>query len=199
MLPLLRHPNIASILGQCDYEDEHIIVQEHMASGTLYDRLHAHKTGQHALDWNMRMKIAVGVAKGLSYLHQEANPRVIHGNIVSSNVLIDDEGHPRISGFGHATCTAPDSDHTAFMFDTYSFGTWHMVLTGDPQLNGKFPTDILKAIVNLVALECLNEADDVRPDMAEVLDSLTYLTSCPYNPSAPKRSRLLLLSEELAT
>ncbi|GFQ08499.1 serine/threonine-protein kinase-like protein ccr1 [Phtheirospermum japonicum] len=79
----------------------------------------------------MRMKIDVGVAKGLIYLHQEANSRVIHGNIVSSNVLIDDEGQLQISGFGHATCTAPESDHTAFMFNTYSFGVLLLeIITG---------------------------------------------------------------------
>ncbi|GFQ07655.1 serine/threonine-protein kinase pbs1, partial [Phtheirospermum japonicum] len=125
LLSRLSHPNIINVVGCCadDDEEERIVVYEFMPLGTLYDQLHARKNGQAALDWDTRMRIAAGVAKGLSYLHNEADPQIIYRDLKPTNVLLGDGFHPRISDFGIAK-SAP--------FDAQSSTVTTAVLMGTP-------------------------------------------------------------------
>jgi len=67
-----------------------------------------------ALDWGARMKIALGAARGLSYLHEDSSPCVIHRDFKSSNILLEDDFTPKISDFGLAqTATDEESRHTS--------------------------------------------------------------------------------------
>lgn len=62
------------------------------------------------LDWNARLKIALGAARGLAYLHEDANPRVIHRDFKASNILLEEDFTPKISDFGLAKA-APDEEN----------------------------------------------------------------------------------------
>ncbi|GMJ04368.1 avrPphB susceptible 1 [Hibiscus trionum] len=102
MLSLLRHHNLVNLIGYCTEGDQRLLVYEYMQQGSLEDHLHYLMPDQKPLDWNTRMKIAAGAAKGLEYLHTEANPPVIYRDLKSSNILLDKGFNPKLSDFGLA-------------------------------------------------------------------------------------------------
>ncbi|GAV80717.1 Pkinase domain-containing protein [Cephalotus follicularis] len=102
MLSLLRHPNLVKLFGYCAEGEQRLLVYEYMPLGSLEDHLHDLTPDQEPLDWNTRMMIAAGAAKGLEHLHNEANPPVIFRDFKSSNILLDDGFRPKLSDFGLA-------------------------------------------------------------------------------------------------
>jgi serine/threonine protein kinase len=70
-----------------------------MPGGTLFDVLHRHEPRM-ALDWDTRYRIALGVAQGLSYLHHDCVPQIIHRDVKSDNILMDSELEPKVGDFG---------------------------------------------------------------------------------------------------
>ncbi|GLT81632.1 hypothetical protein SLE2022_000710 [Rubroshorea leprosula] len=102
MLSLLRHPNLVSLIGYCAEGDQRLLVYEYMPLGSLEYHLHDLRHDQKPLDWNTRMKIAAGAAKGLEFLHNGADPPVIYRDLKSSNILLDEGFHPKLSDFGLA-------------------------------------------------------------------------------------------------
>ncbi|XP_020554241.1 serine/threonine-protein kinase PBS1 isoform X2 [Sesamum indicum] len=102
LLSLLRHPNLVNLIGYCAEGEQRLLVYEFMPFGSLECRLHDLKPHLQPLDWNTRMKIAAGATKGLNFLHNEANPPVIYRDLKSSNILLDEGFHPKLSDFGLA-------------------------------------------------------------------------------------------------
>ncbi|XP_022960613.1 probable serine/threonine-protein kinase PBL25 [Cucurbita moschata] len=101
-LSLLSHPNLVKFNGYCADGDQRILVYEYMPGGSLEDRLFDIKEDQKPLDWFVRIKIASGVAKGLEYLHDQADPPIIFRDLKSSNILLDEDFNPKLSDFGLA-------------------------------------------------------------------------------------------------
>ncbi|XP_066325733.1 probable receptor-like serine/threonine-protein kinase At5g57670 isoform X2 [Miscanthus floridulus] len=93
------HPNTSYLLGCC-VENGLYLIFEFCANGTLASALHG-KSGK-TLEWPLRYKIAVGVARGLQYLHMFCRHRIIHRDIKASNVLLGNDFEPQISDFGLA-------------------------------------------------------------------------------------------------
>ncbi|KAG5083000.1 hypothetical protein JHK84_053038 [Glycine max] len=102
MLSLLRHSNLVNMIGYCAEGDQRLLVYEYMALGSLESHLHDVSPDEEPLDWNTRMMIAFGAAKGLNYLHHEAKPSVIYRDLKSSNILLDEGFRPKLSDFGLA-------------------------------------------------------------------------------------------------
>ncbi|KAL1543113.1 Serine/threonine-protein kinase pbl27 [Salvia divinorum] len=102
MLSLLHHPNLIRLVGYCSEGTQRLIVYEFMPLGSLEDHLHDLLPDQKPLDWNTRMKIAAGAAKGLEYLHDKANPPVIYRDLKPSNILLGEGYFPKLSDFGLA-------------------------------------------------------------------------------------------------
>lgn len=110
-LARLRHRNLVPLLGYCIAGHEKLLVYKHMANGSLWDCLHSKANPENNLDWTARLKIGIGAARGMAWLHHSCNPRVIHRNISSNSILLDDEYEPRITDFGLARLMNPVDTH----------------------------------------------------------------------------------------
>ena len=108
---------------------------ENMAKSSISDGVDT-KPGQ-ALDWQSRLKIALGAAQGLKYLHEDAHPHVIHGDFKSANILLSSDLVPRVSDLGHArkvTSTGADPHHqpvpVSNLLGTFGYVAPELALTG---------------------------------------------------------------------
>ncbi|XP_010539791.1 PREDICTED: serine/threonine-protein kinase PBS1-like [Tarenaya hassleriana] len=111
MLSLLHHQNLVTLIGYCVSGDQRLLVYEYMSMGSLEDHLFDLEPDQEPLNWITRMKIAVGAARGLEYLHCKANPPVIYRDLKSANILLDEDFNPKLSDFGLAKL-GPVGDRT---------------------------------------------------------------------------------------
>ncbi|PSS17742.1 Receptor-like protein kinase [Actinidia chinensis var. chinensis] len=101
LLGRIQHPNIISLLGYSIHDETRLLVYELMQNGSLETQLHGPSRGS-ALNWHQRMKIALDTARGLEYLHEHCNPKVIHRDLKSSNILLDSNFNAKLSDFGLA-------------------------------------------------------------------------------------------------
>ncbi|KAK6119098.1 hypothetical protein DH2020_047141 [Rehmannia glutinosa] len=98
LLSRVHHKNVVSLVGFCFEQGEQLLVYEYIANGTLKDSLSG-RTGIR-LDWMRRLRIALGAARGLQYLHDLANPPIIHRDIKSNNILLDERLNAKVADFG---------------------------------------------------------------------------------------------------
>ncbi|KAF3947453.1 hypothetical protein CMV_026411, partial [Castanea mollissima] len=98
LLSRVHHKNLVSLVGFCFDQGEQMLVYEYVPNGSLKDNLSG-KSG-FKLDWMRRLKIALGAARGLAYLHELANPPIIHRDIKSTNILLDEHLNAKVSDFG---------------------------------------------------------------------------------------------------
>lgn len=98
LLSRLHHRNLVSLVGYCDEEDEQMLVYEFMSNGTLRDHLSA--KSKRPLSFGLRLKIALDAAKGISYLHTEADPPIFHRDVKASNILLDSKFVAKVADFG---------------------------------------------------------------------------------------------------
>ncbi|KAG6544595.1 hypothetical protein Mapa_014017 [Marchantia paleacea] len=97
VLSSVHHRNLVSLVGFCKEGGEHLLVYEHV-EGTLSNYLHDHHGNP--LSWTKRLDIALGVARGLSHLHEHADPPIVHRNIKSSSILLNYKLVPKVSEVG---------------------------------------------------------------------------------------------------
>eukprot|EP00249_Psilotum_nudum_P022885 c28677_g1_i3 orf=316-1476(-) len=109
LLSRAHHKNLVGLLGFCFQEGEQMLVYEYIPNGTLRDCL----SGQNGvlMDWQTRVQLALDSAKGLSYLHTAANPPIIHRDIKSGNILLDENFVAKVADFG-LSVPAPDVDES---------------------------------------------------------------------------------------
>ncbi|KAK1298861.1 putative leucine-rich repeat receptor-like protein kinase [Acorus calamus] len=98
----LRHPNLVTLKAYYFARDEKLLVYDYMPNGSLFSHLHGNRgPGRTPLDWTTRVRIVAGAARGLAHIHRAGkSPRIAHGNVKSTNVLIDKSGEARVSDFG---------------------------------------------------------------------------------------------------
>ncbi|XAR67161.1 Non-specific serine/threonine protein kinase [Bertholletia excelsa] len=110
MLSRLHHRNLVKLIGICTEDPTRSLVYELIPNGSLESHLHGVDKVTAPLDWGARMKIALGAARGLAYLHEDSSPRVIHRDFKSSNILLEHDFTPKVSDFGLAR-TALDEEN----------------------------------------------------------------------------------------
>ncbi|CAK8535734.1 unnamed protein product [Lathyrus sativus] len=97
----IRHRNLVKLENFWLRRDHGLILYSYMPNGSLYDILHEKKPAP-SLEWNVRYKIAIGIAHGLTYLHYHCDPPIVHRDIKPNNILLDSDMEPHIADFGIA-------------------------------------------------------------------------------------------------
>jgi serine/threonine protein kinase len=118
LLSKLNHRCLVRLVGYC--EQEHVLVFEFMACGTLEDCLHGNRLGR-CLSWQERLNIAAGASRGLEYLHEYATTLIIHGDVKPANILLDEKLDAHIADFG-LSLSSHDPDAT-MLYATRMGGT----------------------------------------------------------------------------
>ncbi|PIA29587.1 hypothetical protein AQUCO_05800015v1 [Aquilegia coerulea] len=161
----VKHRNLVPLLGFCVAKRERLLVYKHMPNGTVYDKVHLVENEANVMEWPLRLRIGIGAARGLAWLHHNCNPRIIHRNISSKCILLDEDFEPKISDFGLARLMNPVDTHLSTFVngefgdlgyvapeyartlvatpkgDVYSFGVVLLEL-----VTGERPTHVAKAI-----------------------------------------------------
>ncbi|MCO5551064.1 hypothetical protein L7F22_004561 [Adiantum nelumboides] len=214
----VRHKNLVRLLGYCMEGAQRMLVYEYIDNGNLDQWLHGSLGESKPLSWDMRMKIIIGTAKGLAYLHEGLEPKVVHRDVKSSNILIDSQWNPRISDFGLAKLLGAENTHVTTRVmgtfgyvapeyastgllneksDVYSYGVLLMEL-----ITGRDPVDYNRppGEVNLVdwlkmmvgsrrSEEVADPKMEVRPSLRSLKRALLVSLRC-VDPDALKRPKM---------
>ncbi|KAG1362372.1 putative serine/threonine-protein kinase [Cocos nucifera] len=201
----IRHKNLVSLLGYCVEGAYRMLVYEYVDNGNLDQWLHGDVGEVSPLTWDIRMKIILGTAKGLAYLHEGLEPKVVHRDVKSSNILLDRQWNPKVSDFGLAKLlgsersyvttrvmgtfgyVAPEYVSTGMLndrSDVYSFGVLIMEI-----ISGRTPVDYTRPPGEVNLVEWLkNTVGDRKAE--QVVDP--KMLEKPY-PKALKRALLVAL------
>lgn len=101
-ISLAVHRNLLRLWGFCSTENERILVYPFMLNGSVASRLKDHINGKPVLDWSRRKNIALGTARGLLYLHEQSDPKIIHRDVKAANILLDEDFEAVVGDFGLA-------------------------------------------------------------------------------------------------
>ncbi|CAH8300132.1 unnamed protein product [Eruca vesicaria subsp. sativa] len=190
LLSRVHHKNVVRLLGFCFDRSEQMLVYEYIPNGSLRDSLSG-KSGIR-LDWTRRLRIALGSGKGLAYLHELADPPIIHRDIKSNNILLDENLTAKVADFGLSKIVGdPEKTHVTTQVkgtmgyldpeyymtnqlteksDVYGFGVVMLEL-----LTGRSPIERGKYVVREVKTK-MNKSRSLY-DLQELLDTTIIASS----------------------
>ncbi|KAF7810886.1 putative receptor-like serine/threonine-protein kinase [Senna tora] len=108
-----KHKNLVGLVGYCADGAQRMLVYEYVDNGNLEQWLHGEVGPVSPLTWDIRMKIAIGTAKGLAYLHEGLEPKVVHRDVKSSNILLDKRWNAKVSDFGLAKLLGSEKSYVS--------------------------------------------------------------------------------------
>ncbi|XP_077253698.1 proline-rich receptor-like protein kinase PERK8 [Tasmannia lanceolata] len=175
----IHHRHLVSLVGYCISEHQRLLVYEYVPNNTLFYHLHGEEKS--VMDWATRVKVAAGAARGIAYLHEDCHPRIIHRDIKSSNILLDNNFEARVADFGLAKLALDSFTHVSTRVmgtfgylapeyassgkltdksDVYSFGVVLLEL-----ITGRKPVDASQPLGDESLVEW------ARPLLSQVLDN----------------------------
>nr|XP_048323628.1 proline-rich receptor-like protein kinase PERK1 isoform X2 [Ziziphus jujuba var. spinosa]XP_048323629.1 proline-rich receptor-like protein kinase PERK1 isoform X2 [Ziziphus jujuba var. spinosa] len=107
----VHHRYLVSLVGYCISGEERLLIYEFVPNKTL--EFHLHGKGRPTMNWPTRMKIALGSARGLAYLHEDCQPKIIHRDIKAANILLEDDFVPKVADFGLAKFSSDSDTHVS--------------------------------------------------------------------------------------
>ncbi|KAL9242364.1 hypothetical protein vseg_016373 [Gypsophila vaccaria] len=105
----VHHKHLVTLVGYCITDSQKLLVYEYVENKTM--EFHLHGKGQPVMDWPTRLKIAIGAAKGLAYLHEDCHPKIIHRDIKAANILLDHSFEAQVADFGLAKFSSDANTH----------------------------------------------------------------------------------------
>ncbi|KAL0297175.1 UNVERIFIED_CONTAM: LRR receptor-like serine/threonine-protein kinase ERECTA [Sesamum radiatum] len=185
----IKHRNLVSLQGYSLSQSGNLLFYDYMENGSLWDLLHG-TTKRKKLDWETRLRIALGTAQGLAYLHHDCSPRIIHRDVKSSNILLDKDYEAHLTDFGIAKSLCTSKTHTSTYLmgtigyidpeyartsrlteksDVYSYGIVLLEL-----LTGRKPVDNESNLHHLILTKAGNNSvmDTVDPEISETCKDL---------------------------
>ncbi|CAK9276016.1 unnamed protein product [Sphagnum jensenii] len=205
----VRHKNLVRLLGYCAEGAQRMLVYEYVNNGNLEQWLHGPLAKSNPLTWEARMRIVLGTAKALAYLHEALEPKVVHRDIKSSNILVDTSWNAKVSDFGlakllgsgrsHVTTrvmgtfgyVAPEYCSTGMLnerSDVYSFGVLMMEV-----ITGRDPMNLVEWLKQMVANKHSEDVADpnmkVKPTTRALKRALLVAVHC-VDPDAQKRPNM---------
>lgn len=109
----VHHRHLVSLVGYCISGDQRMLVYEYIPNKTLEFHLHVLGEGRSPLSWSTRLKIALGAAQGLAYLHEDCQPKIIHRDIKAANILLDNDFEAKVADFGLAKFSFDTDTHVS--------------------------------------------------------------------------------------
>ncbi|XP_071724795.1 wall-associated receptor kinase 3-like [Rutidosis leptorrhynchoides] len=219
----VNHKNAVKLLGLCLETKVPLLVYEFISNGTLFEHIHNKQPNNNLRNWKLRLRIAAETALALDYLHSLADPPIIHSDVKSTNILLDDNYMAKVSDFGASVLISPN--HTALgtkiqgtlgyldpeylmtgilteKSDVYSFGVVLVeILTGEKPAGGNGSQNIIQHFFNAMKNGNLSQilgfelADDSEIEEVEVVAELA--NEC-LNRSGMNRPTMRGVTEELA-
>lgn len=172
-LSSVRHVNVVKLFCSITSEDSNLLVYEYLPNGSLWDRLHTCKKKE--MGWEVRYEVALGAARGLEYLHHGCDRPVIHRDVKSSNILLDEDWKPRIADFGLAKIVHPDG------------GDWTHVIAGTlgymaPEYAYTYKVNEKSDVYSfgVVLMELVTGKKPIEPEFGENKD-IVYWVRCKIN------------------
>ncbi|RZS16142.1 hypothetical protein BHM03_00048104 [Ensete ventricosum] len=218
ILGSIKHINLVNLRGYCRLPSARLLIYDYLPLGSLDHYLHENGGEEdQPLNWNARMKIALGSARGLAYLHHDCTPRIVHRDIKSSNILLDRSLEPHVSDFGLAKLLVDDDNahvttvvagtfgylapeylqngHATEKSDVYSFGVLLLEL-----MTGKRPTDpsFLNTLEEENRLEEIvdEKCGNVDAEAVEAILDIAEMCTDANPDERPSMSRVLQMLEE---
>ncbi|KAJ6859712.1 inactive leucine-rich repeat receptor-like protein kinase [Populus alba x Populus x berolinensis] len=162
------YKNLLLLFGFCVESNTRLLVYKYMSNGNLFDWIHSVKHRRKTLQWPLRLKIAVGVARGLARLHHGCRGQVVHLNISSKCILLDKNFEPKLSNFGKAMLAVHDEfcEMALVKEDVHGFGVVLLELI----------TGMDCSRMNFSSNSILNEWIVRRPTMLQVYKDIKAIT-----------------------
>ncbi|TKY67556.1 receptor serine/threonine-protein kinase [Spatholobus suberectus] len=201
----VRHKNLVRLVGYCAEGARRMLVYEYVDNGNLEQWLHGDVGPSSPLTWDIRMRIAIGTAKGLAYLHEGLEPKVVHRDIKSSNILLDKNWNAKVSDFGLAKLLGSEITHVTTRVmgtfgyvapeyassgmlnersDVYSFGVLLMeIITGRSPIDYSRPPGEMNLVDWFKAMVASRRSEELVDPLIEI----------PPSPRSLKRVLLICL------